>query len=93
MSKKKYIVVQKGCCLKGTEETKIGTTVSLTDEQAANKVGKVRLLDEHKAEQIDADSEKKVTAQAKQIKAHEATIADQAKQIEGLMAEVAKKGK
>lgn len=44
---KEYIVIMKGCCLKGITEEKIGARVFLTDDQARSKVGKVKLLKDY----------------------------------------------
>ncbi len=52
---KKYVVIEKGCCFKGVTETPVDTVVSLTEKQARNKSGKVRLLTEHTILTADAE--------------------------------------
>ena len=63
---KKYIVIKRGVCLKGTTETEIDTKVDLTDEKAAGMVGKVRLLKDYEAESKGtADLKKEVASLTK----------------------------
>lgn len=48
MSKtKKYVVVMKGCCLKGITEEEVGAKVDLTDDKAQAMSGKVQLLKDY----------------------------------------------
>jgi cell division protein FtsB len=85
MSKKqKYIVTKPGCCFEGITETPVGKTVELTEQQAANKAGKVRLLSEHQAETADSK------AMADENAALKAENAELKKQLDALMNELQK---
>lgn len=83
MSKtQKYVVIRKGCCLKGITEEKIGTKVDLTDEQAKSKSGKVELLKDY---QLSSKSEQElIKANAKLSK----QVGELTKQVEELTAQL-----
>lgn len=44
---KSYIVIRKGCCLKGITESNVGDRVKLTDGKALSMSGKVQLLKDY----------------------------------------------
>lgn len=67
MSKtKKYVVVMKGCCLKGITEEEVGTKVNLTDEKAQAMSGKVKLLKDY--ELTGKDEQELIKENAKLLK-------------------------
>lgn len=80
--KKEYIVVMKGCCLKGITEEKVGEKVMLSDTKALGMSGKVKLLKDYemtsKTEQELIKENAKLTKQVEELTAQldEATKPD-----------------
>lgn len=65
---KKYIITQRGVCLKGTNLEEVGSTVSLTEAKATSLVGKVRLASDDVAPEGVEDLKKETATLQKQIK-------------------------
>ena len=71
---KTYVVIRKGCCLKGIIEEKIGAKVKLTDEKAISMSGKVQLLKDY--ELVSKNEQELIQENAQLLKQIESLTAE-----------------
>ena len=71
---KDYIVIMKGCCLKGIKEEEVGAKVRLSDEKAVSMSGKVQLLKEH---ELSSKSEQELIKENKSLAKQVAELTEQ----------------